>query len=186
MSYAIEQTPCGMDRRPSNKDKKMSKVNDSDATSAASGRKGREWSAKFSRTVKFYDGTTFEFREEKVEGELPLVATDLETAYNKLGLSPKEVIQALNTTAKNKLIEQMSEEKMGADAIPEAVLLTFLAPYKSIPSIAALKGKNDAETKALQNAAAIEKVKTDPDMIAALKAEVAEAKGDAATEGDAA
>lgn len=141
--------------------------------SEGSGRKGREWSPEFNRTVKFYDAN-FDLKSEKVTGKIT-PAADLQSAYN-LGLSQEEMIRALNTAAKNKEIAAQTEAKMGADAIPEQVLMKFIEPFRASKKIAELKGKNDADTKSLQTAAIIEQVKASEFMLDSLRAAVAKAK----------
>jgi len=136
--------------------------------------RGRQWSAKFNRTVKYFDGN-FDLQEASVSGEIK-PATDLQGAVSGLGLTPDEIVLALNNAAKAKLITEKTEAATGADAIPEAVLNKFVEPYFAVPRIEAITGKNDSETKSLRMAEIIKKIKGDEDMKAALMNKVREAK----------
>src|SRR5206468_741461 len=101
----------------------MSKATESKENEVKSdGRKGREWSPSFNRTVKFYDAD-FNFQQKVVSGEITPAKT-LQEAYN-LGLSQEEMVLALNNACKLKLIEVKSQEALG-DGISETTLNKFI------------------------------------------------------------
>lgn len=140
--------------------------------------RGREWSASFKRTVKGYTMPDLEFKSAPIEGTLPFVAKTLEEAYNKLGLSQDEIVLSLNNTAKAKMIAEKTEGALGADAIPEQVLNKFIESLKSIPRIAALNVNDTPAEKKAVFEACIVKVKSDPDLLAALGKTVEDSKND--------
>lgn len=141
--------------------------------------RGREWSASFKRTIKGYTMPDLVFKSETIEGTLPFVAKTLEDGINRLGLTTDEIILALNTTAKNKMIASKAENALGPDAVPEYVLNKFIETLKSIPRIAALNPNGDKGTAAEKKAvleACIAKIKADADLLASLNVKVAESK----------
>ena len=125
------------------------------------GRKGREWSPSFSRTVKFYDAD-FNLQEKKIEDKI-VPAKTLQEAYN-LGLSQEEMILALNNACKLKLIEEKTEATIG-DGISESTLNKFIESYRAVSRFAKITDKKE------QTAAIIAKVKSDPDLIEMLRAD---------------
>ena len=140
----------------------MSKTVETSATPAKG--RGRDWSPSFKRTVKGFTMPNFDFKSVVIEGTLPNVPTDLQGAVTGLGLSAEEIVLSLKNTAKMKLVEEKTEAALGADAIPESVLYKFIEPYRAIPRIAKLDKKED------QNKAIIEKIKSDQDLMDALRA----------------
>jgi hypothetical protein len=141
----------------------MSKVQES-----GSGRKGRQWSAKFNRTVKFYDAN-FDLKETKIADEIKPFQNAAE-AMQSGDFTADELVSILNDAKKQKRIDEMTKEAMGTDSVSEVALMKFIEPLRQIKRIASITGKTDAETKALQTAACIEKVKSDPDLLEALRA----------------
>lgn len=143
---------------------------------AGTGRKGREWSPKFKRTVKGYVGDNFDFKSETIEGEIS-PAKDLQGIY-ALGLSEDEIIRAVNTAAKQKLIDSKTEAALGSDVVPELVLMKFVEPYRSGKKYLLDKdgGTNGLKTKEDQTKAIIAKIRGDEDMVEALRNLVAESK----------
>ena len=136
--------------------------------------RGREWSAKFTRTVKFYD-SNFDYQSATISDEI-VPAKTVPEAIASFGFSNDEVVAILNNAAKLALIESKTKEVMGDGAVSESVLMKFIEPYRNVKRFAAITPKKD------QTAAIMLKIKADEDAIEALRALMSEGEPDPETE----